>query len=141
MTITPRLTPEQIAEILTPWLSDFIVLSSRIDGFLFFGTYQAIGAQGLSRIVKNTLDRWYGTYFRQIWPQGVQFKISPTIKSPTFRDPAGWRKEYSRLTTTLPGLLNRIGVNPGVSGAALKILNDLYQYININAVTTPVRRR
>ncbi len=134
MSTPTQLTKEQIAQILTPWFSDFIVLSGYINGYLFFGTYQTIGAQALSRTVKNTMDRWYGTYFRIFWPQGVKFKISPTIKTPSRRNPDGWRKEYSRLTSALPGILNQIGANPGVSGIALKILNDLFQYININAV-------
>jgi hypothetical protein len=126
-------TNDEIVAILTPWFSNFIVLTGSIQSSrLFFGTYQSVGAYGYTLIVKNSLNKWYGTYFRQFFPANATFKIKPTIKSPGNR--ATWRKEYANLTTTLPGILNSIQANPSVASAAIKFLNNLYQYININPV-------
>ena len=125
------LTKDQIVAILTPWFSDFLVLTSSIQSSrLFFGTYNAVGAYKYNLVVTNSLNRWYVTYFRQFFPTGATFKRAPTIKIPANR--ATWRKEYSKLTTTLPGILNQIQANPALASAAIQFLNDLYQYINVN---------
>ena len=127
-------TNDEIVAFLTPWFSNFIVLTSSIQSSrLFFGTYKSVGAYGYTLTVKNSLNKWYGTYFRQFFPAGATFKIKPTIKSPGNR--ATWRKEYANLTTTLPGILNSIQANPAIASAAIQFLNDLYQYININPVS------
>lgn len=149
MTITPVpsntsfLTPAYKAELLGKWAVDFLLLLGNLNR-LFLGTFPPPGATGLQRIATNTLNQWYTTNIGRlgILPFPISklnltasFSFNP--KQTNVEQRKIWLDNFLRLMTTLPGVLNTIGISPAIIAKAVAELNRIFSStLNIN----PVRR-
>ena len=148
MTITPVtpgsfLTPAYKAELLGKWAVDFLLLLGNLNR-LYLGTFPPPGATGLQMIARNTLNQWYtnnigklGILPFPISKLNLQASFSFNPKQTNVERRKVWLDNFLRLMTTLPGVLNTIGIPPAVIAKAVQELNNIFRNtLSIN----PVRR-